>query len=398
LGFGGRCRPRIRGSVKDPKAQAQLQAAAVASSKSITVGSLVIMLKLALAGVLAVPALLLTLVMVPVLAILSIPSAALLLFRKKTKASTTDEPIHRHIIITGGSSGIGLAIAQQAAAAGHAVTILARSEAKLKAAQESSSHKIHVFSVDVTSYDALQKVASRVFAVPATRVHLFVCAGEAFPAHFKDLTALQFQSQVNLNQLGATYTCQAFMPYLEKTESTITFCASMCGQIGVFGYAAYAPTKFALRGLAECLAMETSCKIQIAYPPDTNTPGFETENKTKPQECVLISEAGGLSEPGDIAKRMLVEALCQNPRFHVYFNLDGFILANLCTGFSPVTTLSDAVAQLSAITFFRWVALFYVSNWVRIIENYQGTTKKAWKDGELAESKDDGSKPKRKGS
>jgi 3-dehydrosphinganine reductase len=368
----GRCRgPRIRGPVKDPKAQAQLQAAAVASSKSITVGSLVIMLKLALAGVLAVPALLLTLVMVPVLAILSIPSAALLLFRKKTKASTTDEPIHRHIIITGGSSGIGLAIAQQAAAAGHAVTILARSEAKLKAAQESSSHKIHVFSVDVTSYDALQKVASRVFAVPATHVHLFVCAGEAFPAHFKDLTALQFQSQVNLNQLGATYTCQAFMPYLEKTESTITFCASMCGQIG---------------------------KIQIAYPPDTNTPGFETENKTKPQECVLISEAGGLSEPGDIAKRMLVEALCQNPRFHVYFNLDGFILANLCTGFSPVTTLSDAVAQLSAITFFRWVALFYVSNWVRIIENYQGTTKKASKDGELAESKDDGSKPKRKGS
>lgn len=40
----------------------------------------------------------------------------------------------------------------------------------------------------------------------------------------------------------------------------------------------------------------------VAYPPDTDTPGFEIENKCKPEETKLLSEAGGLFTPQEVTK------------------------------------------------------------------------------------------------
>ena len=60
------------------------------------------------------------------------------------------------------------------------------------------------------------------------------------------------------------------------------------------GYAAYAPTKFALVGLTEVLRHELkpyNINFSVLYPPDTDTPGFEIENRTKPEECALMSES-----------------------------------------------------------------------------------------------------------
>jgi 3-dehydrosphinganine reductase len=82
----------------------------------------------------------------------------------------------------------------------------------------------------------------------------------------------------------------------------MTLTSSAAGQVGVFGFTAYAPTKFALRGFAECLHMELSTQpisIQLAFPPDTNTPGYQQEQQLKPRECHLISESTGLYESSE---------------------------------------------------------------------------------------------------
>ena len=53
---------------------------------------------------------------------------------------------------------------------------------------------------------------------------------------------------------------------------------------GAIGYAAYAPSKFAVRGLLETLRNElqgTGVKVSICYPPDMDTPGYEREGRTK---------------------------------------------------------------------------------------------------------------------
>jgi 3-dehydrosphinganine reductase len=61
--------------------------------------------------------------------------------------------------------------------------------------------------------------------------------------------------------------------------------------MGIFGYASYGPSKFAVRGLAETLRAELrsdNIGVSIAYPPDTETPMLEEERKTAPPETQLI--------------------------------------------------------------------------------------------------------------
>lgn len=60
------------------------------------------------------------------------------------------------------------------------------------------------------------------------------------------------------------------------------------------GYASYAPTKYALRGLGDTLRNElcaTGVDVCVAFPVDIDTPGYRTENLTKPPCCREISAA-----------------------------------------------------------------------------------------------------------
>jgi 3-dehydrosphinganine reductase len=73
---------------------------------------------------------------------------------------------------------------------------------------------------------------------------------------------------------------------------TIVLVSSGAGLIGIFGYTAYCPSKFAVRGLAESLRGEvrlSGIHVSIVYPPDTDTPQLHEENKTKPPETKQIA-------------------------------------------------------------------------------------------------------------
>lgn len=70
--------------------------------------------------------------------------------------------------------------------------------------------------------------------------------------------------------------------------------------------------KFALRGLAETIAMEvsnTKISVTLALPADTDTPGYATENMSKPEETKIISATAGLAKPEDISKKILRDSL-----------------------------------------------------------------------------------------
>lgn len=100
-----------------------------------------------------------------------------------------------------------------------------------------------------------------------------------------------------------------------------------------------------------------------AYPPDTDTPGFQQENLTKPAETHLISEAGGLAKPGDVGRKMVNEAIKANPSFAIYFNFDAWMLSNLTAGMGPASVVGDVVAQIAAMGLFRVISLFYLNAW-----------------------------------
>jgi 3-dehydrosphinganine reductase len=388
---------------------------------------------LVLSGLLALPALLVTVVMIPIQIVLSLPACYLLLTRKPksvpsvssstnssttTATSSTNDSVRdfeeRQVIVVGGSSGIGLAIAMAAAkemvaaaatttttGGNHHTTttkitrivIVARNVQRLHDAAEqirqahfqeetnttskSNNFSIETVSVDVTDPIAIENSAKDIMCPVNNKksssknmyTNLFLCVGEAFPDYYRNITSTQYEQQVRVNQLGTIYTTSAFLKHIQK--GTITFTSSMAGQAAVFGFTSYSPTKFAIRAYVEALHMELyhnpDINVQIAFPPDTDTPGLARENIRKPYETQLISEVAGLSSPQQIGTTMLKEALRKNPRYQVYFNFDGCLLCALTSGFTPVTTLFDAVLHVSVLNLSRWIALFYLADWHRIL-------------------------------
>lgn len=76
----------------------------------------------------------------------------------------------------------------------------------------------------------------------------------------------------------------------ERKQGHIAFVSSAAGQCAIWGYSAYSPSKFALRGFAEALHMELlpyKIGVSILFPPNTNTEGFQEELKGMPEEVKI---------------------------------------------------------------------------------------------------------------
>jgi len=340
------------------------------------------MLKLILAGILGIPCLLVAVVTAPILAILSIPSLLLLLFRKdQNDVSTTTTKTH--VIIIGGSMGIGLAIAKECARKkdNSKITILARNTTKLDEAKKDinkeASMEVEAISVSVTDYSALEKI-SRQITNKEERTIIFNCAGIPYTTEYDRIPIEVYNKLVQTNLIGSMYVARAFLPHM--VNGCVVFCSSAAGQVGMYGYTAYSPTKFALRGFAEALHAELirskpGVSIQVAFPVDTDTPGYAEEKRMMPEITKVLNETAGLATPEDTAKVMVCNAFAKNPNFQVHFTSLGWMLSNLTAGMSPVSKLSDAVAQVALSGLFRLISLFILNDWWITIRKFRGKEK-----------------------
>jgi 3-dehydrosphinganine reductase len=202
-----------------------------------------------------------------------------------------------HVVITGGSSGIGLATARLAAARGARVSLLARDEQRLaRAAEDVGRHgQVATASADVTRADEVRE-AIRLLTDRLGPCDLLVTsAGSSHPGYFHELDDSVFREQMEVDYFGTLHPIRAVTPsMIERSLGHIVTISSTAGLIGVFGYSAYAPAKFAVRGLTETLRVELApygIVVAGAYPPDTRTPGFDRENELKPPETERISAA-----------------------------------------------------------------------------------------------------------
>ncbi|HPS94197.1 MAG TPA: SDR family NAD(P)-dependent oxidoreductase, partial [Deltaproteobacteria bacterium] len=137
---------------------------------------------------------------------------------------------------------------------------------------------------------------------------LINCAGRAYPHYFEDITHAQFDNTMKTNLYGIWNTVSALVPHMKKKGGTIVNVSSLAGFIGVFGYTDYAASKFAVVGFSEALRSELrQCNISVALlcPPDTDTPGFATENLTKPEETRVLSKNTKVMQPDDVAREMI---------------------------------------------------------------------------------------------
>jgi 3-dehydrosphinganine reductase len=189
-----------------------------------------------------------------------------------------------HVIITGGSSGIGLAVAQELVVRGARVSLIARNPKRLDKAKtvlQSGSNEAAVFTVsaDVTDHQAAAKAVADCEAHFGPVDALITSAGITRPGVFEELPIDEFEKQIRVNYLGTAYTVRAVVPGMKKRKNgRIVMVSSQAGQIGIYGYTAYSASKFALRGFAESLRMELAphnVHVSVDYPPDTQTPQLD---------------------------------------------------------------------------------------------------------------------------
>jgi 3-dehydrosphinganine reductase len=209
-----------------------------------------------------------------------------------------------HVVITGGSSGIGLATARTVVARGARVSLLARDAARLSAAAASVAAAATA-SVDVADAAALRAALDDVVAQAGPCDVLVTAAGSAHPGYFDQLDDEVFRQQMEVDYFGTLHAVRAVVPsMIERGHGHVVTISSTAGLIGVFGYSAYAPAKYAVRGLAETLRSELAphgIVVACAYPPDTRTPGFDAEHALKPPETERISAAIKPREADDVA-------------------------------------------------------------------------------------------------
>ena len=203
-----------------------------------------------------------------------------------------------HVLITGGSSGIGLATAATCLSRGAAVSLVARDGDRLAAAHEQLvAHRVGVrvatASADVTDASGLGKAIDALVDELGPVDVLVTSAGVAHPGHFTELDDDVFRAQMEVGYFGTLHATRAIVPsMIERRKGHLVFVASVVALVGVYGYSAYAPAKHAVRGLAESLRPELKphgIVVSCVYPPDTDTPGLARENELKPDATKRVS-------------------------------------------------------------------------------------------------------------
>jgi len=221
----------------------------------------------------------------------------------------------KNVYIPGGSSGIGLSTAQQLAALGANVIIFARNKQRLEKAVDQikgnridESQRVLYMQLDVSNNDVVKKVMTKAVADFGVPDILINCAGRAYPHYFQDISFKQFDETMKINLYGTWSTVAALVPYMKTRGGHIINVSSIAGLLGVFGYTDYSASKFAVIGFSEALRSELkrhNILVSVLCPADTNTPGFEEENKTKPPETVAISETASIFDPDDMARALI---------------------------------------------------------------------------------------------
>lgn len=223
-------------------------------------------------------------------------------------------PAGRHAVITGGSSGIGLALAHRLVRQGWGVVLLARGTGRLAQARTAlltdfPGADVDVRAVDVGDAQALTALAQALIAERGAPQLLVTSAGVARPGAFDQLDAAVFDEAMRVNYFGTLHAVRAWLPAMRAAgRGDIVMLASGAALIGVFGYSAYAPSKFAVRGLAEVLRgelVDSGVAVHLCCPPDTDTPQLADENLTKPAETFAIAGRAGVVSADRVAGDIL---------------------------------------------------------------------------------------------
>ncbi|GLU08834.1 hypothetical protein SLE2022_257190 [Rubroshorea leprosula] len=284
----------------------------------------------------------------------------------------------RHVFIIGGSSGIGLALAHQAASEGARVSLLARSLDKLQQAKQSTRHssgvEASIFAADVRDFDAVQHAVNDAGPIDV----LVVNQGIFLPGELERQGLDEIRFMIDVNLMGSFNVIKAALPLMknrnDQRPASIALMSSQGGQLGIYGYTAYSASKFGLRGLAEALQQEViadNIHVSLIFPPDTDTPGLEEELKMRPEISNIIASTSGLMKADQVAKKTLDGI--KSGSFSIPFDFIGHLISIGTAGLSPQRSFLMAFVEVVFAGMTRLAALCFQWSWYRSIEKMART-------------------------
>jgi NAD(P)-dependent dehydrogenase (short-subunit alcohol dehydrogenase family) len=217
--------------------------------------------------------------------------------------------ISKNVVITGGTTGIGLATAQAFINAGANVLITGRNAENLKkAADEINSPKLKTVVADTSKMEDIATLEKAITKNGGKLDVLFLNAGIATFAPIEQATEADFDAQFNTNVKGHFFTLQKLIPHLTN-GAAVVFTSSTVATASNLGTSVYSATKGALNKIAQIAANELAdrkIRVNIISPGPVQTPGLENAVPADAKPHLAAATAmQRLGDPDEIAKTVL---------------------------------------------------------------------------------------------
>ncbi|MFI8527623.1 SDR family NAD(P)-dependent oxidoreductase [Promicromonospora sukumoe] len=224
-------------------------------------------------------------------------------------------------LVTGASTGIGLATAERFIAEGARVYLTGRRKQALEAAAQALGDRAIAIQNDVSDLDDLDRLFRRI-ADDGNRLDiLFANAGGGEPDEpLESLTPEAFDHTFGINVRGTVFTVQKALPLLNEGGS-IVLTGSSSASRGVVGFGVYSATKAALRQFGRVWAAELAprgLRVNTVVPGPTDTPGLRGLAKNPGQAGAMLdgmaasTPLGRTADPAEIANAVLFLASDQS--------------------------------------------------------------------------------------
>ncbi|TLP73713.1 SDR family oxidoreductase [Pseudomonas nitroreducens] len=216
-------------------------------------------------------------------------------------------------LITGGSSGIGLATARLFLDNGARVAITGRDTARLAAARKELGADLLTLACDVRSREQLQEMASEVRNAFGGLDILFANASVAYGTPLASTTEEQYDGLMGINVKGLFFSVQAVEPIL-RNGGSIILNTSWLNQVGAPGRALLSASKAAVRSLARTLSaelLERRIRVNAVSPgaietPIHRSPGqSEAEFRSYAERVGKQAPIGRMGRPEEVAAAVL---------------------------------------------------------------------------------------------
>ena len=219
---------------------------------------------------------------------------------------------HKISLVTGGSSGIGLATARLFATEGAHVYITGRRQSTLD--QAATDIGASAVQVDSTRPEQLTELTTRIKAEHGRIDVLFVNAGGGALAPLGAITEAHYSDTFDRNVKGSLFTVQAALPLLSAGASVI-LTGSIAASMGQPGSSVYAASKAALRALVRTWILDTKdrgLRFNVLSPGPIRTPALlalggddPEQQQARLQEMASRVPMGRIGEPEEVARAAL---------------------------------------------------------------------------------------------